>query len=280
MPRVKASPRALMDRPSRAAMLLRRLRRWMGPIVWAGAAFAILLLVAMEMRSVSSGGALSAMRDAIGSRLGLRLEHVIVEGRGNTPEPLLNAAIGATRGSSLLGYSVAAARARIQTLSWVENASVERRLPDTLVVKLTERSPFAIWQNQKKFILIDRNGQVVADQDVAAYSNLPLVVGPDAPAHAAEMLDLLAQYPAIQAKLAAIVRVGGRRWNLHLATGGDVLLPEGHETEALARLAQLQASDSLLDRPLAVVDMRLPDRLVIRPRTDAHDATASPKKST
>jgi cell division protein FtsQ len=261
-------------------MALRRLRRWMGPVCVAMFAFGVLLLVTMEMRSVASGNVLSAMRDGVGSWLGLRLRHVVVEGRGNTPEPLLMAAIGATPGQSLLGYSVGAARARIQTLTWVENASVERRLPDTLVVKLTERRPFAVWQNQKKFILIDRAGQVVADQDVAAFGNLPLVVGPDAPAHAAGMLDALGQYPTLQSHVAALVRVGERRWNLHLNTGADVMLPEGHETEALARLAELQASDSLLDRPLAVVDMRLPDRLVVRPRSEPRDPAAPAKKNT
>ena len=47
--------------------------------------------------------------------------------------------------------------------------------------------------------------------------------------------------------------------------GADVMLPEGAEIQALAKLAELQASHSLLDRPLAVVDLRLPDRLVVRP---------------
>jgi len=35
-----------------------------------------------------------------------------------------------------------------------------------------------------------------------------------------------------------------------------------------ARLVDLQASHGLLDRPLQVVDLRLPDRLVIRPAGD------------
>ena len=171
-------------------------------------------------------------------------------------------------GDSLLGFSVAAARQRIETLSWVENASVERRMPDTVVVQLTERRPFAVWQNQKKFSLIARQGQVVGDQDVAAFGNLPLVVGPDAPAHATELLDALAAQPSLQSHVAAMVRVGERRWNLRLTNGTDVMLPEGNEIAALARLAQLQASNALLDRPLAVLDMRLPDRLVIRTKAE------------
>ena len=81
----------------------------------------------------------------------------------------------------MLGFSLEGARQRIATLSWVESAAVERRLPGTLVVNLVERRPFAIWQNQGKFVLIDRDGQVVANEDVAAFGDLPLVVGAGAP---------------------------------------------------------------------------------------------------
>jgi cell division protein FtsQ len=43
-----------------------------------------------------------------------------------------------------------------------------------------------------------------------------------------------------------------------------IMLPEGHEAAAITRLADLQLHQSLLDRPLVVVDMRLPDRLAVR----------------
>ena len=67
----------------------------------------------------------------------------------------------------------------------------------------------------------------------------------------------------------AAVRVGDRRWNLHMQNGVDVLLPEGHEAVALQRLATLQEGHDLLGRPLQVIDLRLPDRLVVRPQPPA-----------
>jgi cell division protein FtsQ len=190
----------------------------------------------------------------------------VVEGRSNTPEPLLNAALGVRRGDSMLGFSIQGARQRIETLSWVEHAAIERRLPGTLVVSLTERRPFAIWQNQGRFVLIDRNGETVANEDVAAFGELPLVVGTGAPKAATALLDALAAQPQVKSHVVAAVRVGERRWNLRMKNGGDVLLPEGAEAAALAKLAELQNADALLDRPLAVVDLRLPDRLVVRPQ--------------
>ncbi len=38
---------------------------------------------------------------------------------------------------------------------------------------------------------------------------------------------------------------------------------------AIARLMGLHQDQGLLDRPLKSVDLRLPDRLIVRPQTDA-----------
>ena len=274
MPRVK-KPRAtpfVQDRPGRWHMLLRRQRRLLAP---AAAGLGVIVAAALGvglLHAIGQGASLhERMADAT-ARLGLRVEQVTIEGRVKTPEPLLRAAIGVARGDSILAYSVAAARARIESINWVQSATVERRLPDTIVVQLTERRPFAVWQHDGKFRLIDRAGQVVTDSDMASFAGqLPLVVGPGAPAAAAALLDALARQPGIQARVAAAVRVGDRRWNLRLANGTDILLPEGAEVQALARLAELQAQHALLDRPLQAIDLRLPDRLVFRPQA-THDA--------
>lgn len=211
---------------------------------------------------------LMTMRERIGRVIGLRVDHVVVEGRANTPEPLLHAALGVSPGDPMFGFSVEQARARIETLSWVKHVAVERRLPGTVVVSLQEKRPFAIWQYQGRFQLIDRNGEVVTNEDVGQFGSLPLVVGLGAPPKAVALLDLLAQHPAVQAKVAAAVRVGDRRWNLKMTNGADVLLPEGAAAAAIAKLAELQASDALLDRPLAMIDLRLPDRLAVRPQPE------------
>jgi cell division protein FtsQ len=205
---------------------------------------------------------------------------VIVHGRHNTPEPLLRAALGVEQGDPILGFSLSAARARIESLAWVQSAVVERRLPGTVLVILTEKRPFALWQHDGQFSVIDRDGDVVTERDVRAFRVLPLVVGPGAPTHAATLLDTLARLPSIGARVVAAVRVGERRWNLLLKDGATIELPDGHAEAALARLAELDAKYALLDRPLAVVDMRLGDRLVLRPwpQEPAPSAPAAPKE--
>ena len=277
MPRVTRGPRnSVKDRPGRWKLLLRRQRKLLRPAGWVGFAALIVLLGVSILHSASPGGTLATLRERFGGATalaGLRITDVVIEGRANTPEPLLRAALGVSIGDPILGFSVEMARQRMETLSWVEHATVERRLPNTVVVFLQERRPFAIWQNQAKFVLIDRSGQVVANQNVAEFRQLPLVVGPGAPAAAAPLIDALTDRPDLQKRIVAAVRVGERRWNLRLNNGADVMLPEGHEVQAIDRLMQLQQQHALLDRPLAAIDMRLGDRLVLRPRPDEKKPT-------
>jgi cell division protein FtsQ len=287
VPRVTRSPRnSISDRPGRLKLLLRRQKHLLRPACWVAFAGLVILLGVAAVHSAAPGGKLASLRERLGEAAalgGLRVTSVIIEGRANTPEPLLRAALGVSLGDPILGFSVELARQRLETLSWIEHATVERRLPGTVFVFLQERRPFAIWQNQGRFVLIDRTGQVVANQNVAEFRHLPLVVGAGAPVAAAKLVDALTNRPDLQKRVSAAVRIAERRWNLHLNNGADVLLPEGHEVPALDRLTQLQQEQALLDRPLAAIDMRLADRLVLRPKPDQHTDTVTtppPKKPT
>jgi cell division protein FtsQ len=281
MPRMTRSPRnSVNDRPSAWRLALRRQRRLLRPALWIGLATAVGVAAVLAVHAVGSragpGGTLTSMRDRFGTMTaasGLRVTEVVIEGRANTPEALLRAAIGVSKGDPILGFSLEDTRSRIEMIPWIEHATVERRLPGTVVINLQERRPYAIWQNQGKFVLVDRAGQVVANQDVSQFRHLPLIVGLGAPGAAAEILDALRERPALAEKVSACVRVGERRWNLRMTNGTDVLLPEGHEVVALDRLIQLQQQHAVLDRPLVAIDMRLPDRLVFRPRADDKGGT-------
>ena len=272
MPRDAARPSALRLWLRRRRALLRPAGIALGALALAGAAGAGILALDPARRAALL--AEDALRASAG--LGLAVGEVMVEGRRNTPLELVRAALGVERGDAILALDLAAARARLEALPWVETAHVERRLPGTLVVRLTERRPFAIWQNEGQFAVVDRAGQVVATDRLDAYGELPLIVGPGAPRHAAALLDLLALHPEIRARTVALVRVADRRWNLRLTSGADALLPEGHEAAALERLSELHRSHALLDRPFAALDLRLPDRLVLRAAPGAEPAANRP----
>jgi cell division protein FtsQ len=267
MARSVARTRREPDRPSRLRLWLRRRRGLAKPAAMGLIGLGALGALGVGLWLADPAGRARALLETVtglGESAGLEVQSVILEGRHNTPRELVEAALGVRRGDPLLGFSPAEARARLETIAWVEQAHVERRLPATILVRLTERTPFAIWQHNGRFAIIDRAGKVVTSEALDAFGPLPLVVGAGAQHHAAALHDLLAAHPEVLRRVQAMVRVGERRWNLRLHNGADVLLPEGHEAPALHRLAELHGQHALLDRPLAAIDLRLPDRLVLR----------------
>lgn len=199
-----------------------------------------------------------------GANLNLIVASVQVEGRQRADRQAILAALGVARGTPILSVDLDAAKARLETVPWVRNASIERLLPDTLYVRLTERAPLALWQHRGKFDLVDQDGNVILNADIADYPFLPQVVGDGAPAATPDLLSVLASEPALQAHVTASVRVGGRRWNIHFDNGIDVALPETNAASAWHRLAALDRDQKLLERNVQVIDMRLPDRVVLR----------------
>jgi cell division protein FtsQ len=261
------STRREQDRPGRLRLWLRRRRGLARPAALGLLGLGALAAVGTGLYLADPAGRAQALVDQVaglGEAAGLEVQQVILEGRRNTPRDLFEAALGVRRGDPLLAFSPAEARARLETIAWVEHAHVERRLPGTILVRLTERTPFAIWQHNGRFSIIDRAGKVVTSETLDAFGPLPLLVGAGAQKEGAALHDLLAAHPEVLRRVQAMVRVGERRWNLRLHNGADVLLPEGQEAPAIGRLAELHGQHALLDRPLMAIDLRLPDRLVLR----------------
>lgn len=199
---------------------------------------------------------------------GLKVQEIFVDGRIETPASQVLAVLGVKRGSPILAFSPAQAKADLEQLPWVKNAAVERRLPDTILVRIVERRPMALWQHGGRLGVIDYDGEEIKTAAPAKFANLPMVVGDDAPKHAAQLLALLALEPELEKRVTAAVRVSGRRWNLRMDAGEgatvDVQLPEINAGAAWSHLAEVERANRLLDRNISVIDLRLPDRLIVR----------------
>ena len=198
------------------------------------------------------------------ARLGLRVEEVLVEGRARTESEEILARLGLETGRPILAVDPKAARAALEALPWVRTATVERQLPGTVYIRLAEREPLALWQDQGVIQVIDRDGAVIPGVEPRRFAHLPLVVGPDAPAHAATLIAVMNSEPELRQRVTAAVRVGGRRWNIQIEGRIDVRLPEADAAAAWAQLARIERQQGLLSRNVIIIDLRLPDRLVVR----------------
>lgn len=264
----------------RLSMRRRRLRRGV-----RAAAFCVLplLLLAGLYGGMRFGAPLLGtrlLRDArVGllresAALGFSLKSVAVEGRHWTKPSEIMKALDAREGMPIFAVDLARAETRLEALPWVRSAAIERRLPGTIFVALDERRPLALWQHDGKTVLIDRRGTVIAVKRLHRFAKLPLVVGADAARHAAALLRMLAREPALAARVTAAIWVGGRRWNLRLDKAITVLLPEREAASAWVQLARIERSSRVLERDVTAIDLRLPDRLVLR--VDAPPGKSAP----
>jgi len=278
----EAAPKRRSATPRRRA----RSRRPTPVLRLGGGALLLMAMGGLAWWASASGwaetrlAAIEATALRITAEAGLSVETVLVEGRKETGRSEILKVLGVDRGQPILAFDPAAAKARIEALPWVAGATVERRFPGTVFVRIEERAPFALWQHGQKLALIDRAGEVIVRGDLARWSRLPMVVGEDAARHAAEIVDLLASQPDLYVRVDAAVRVAGRRWNVKLDSGVDVRLPEEDAAAAWTRLAALARDERLLERDLVLIDLRQPDRLIVRLSPDATETEAEPGKST
>ncbi len=211
-----------------------------------------------------SGAAVANATVQFSGRLGLRIDDVLVEGRDRADSQNILDALRVDRDMPTLAFDAFAARNRLQELEWIESATVSRRLPGTIYVRVSEYRPIAVWQHDGRFALIDQAGDLIPARTADLIDTLPLVVGEGAPRHTAELLDTLSAFPDVARRMKAAVRVSERRWDLHLDQNIEVRLPEDSLASALGRLSDLNSKQALFERDVKAVDLRLPDRLILR----------------
>lgn len=209
----------------------------------------------------------------------LRVARVEITGMSNITEAEVRRAAGELEGMPILSVPLDVVRANLMALGWVEDATILRSLPGVVHINVTERSPYAIWQHEGTLSLIDRSGAEIKRGDMHGFVNLPLIVGDGAPKEAATLLEVLRSQPELWTRVHAVVRVGGRRWDLKFDNGIEVMLPELGVDDAWTRLASLERLHAILSRDVAVLDLRLSDRLIVRPAQPVSGTKTNKKRT-
>ncbi|MBI1364041.1 MAG: FtsQ-type POTRA domain-containing protein [Proteobacteria bacterium] len=199
----------------------------------------------------------------IARQIGAKVDRIMVTGMVNTNPQAMREALGMKKGDSLVGFSVADARSRIEDLDWVARASVVRELPSTLKVEIEEYKPLARLELNDSTWVIDRDGTLITSH-VDGFDKLPLLQGKGAAAQAAGLFALIGEMPELSSRFVGATYVGERRWDLQFSSGVSVMLPEENPGRALRMLKILDSRRGVLAMENGAVDFRLPDRIVLR----------------
>lgn len=204
---------------------------------------------------------------------GMVLEGVEISGHQRTSRSDILARIDTDRGAPLMSIDLQRTQENLEALPWIKTARVSRQLPNRLMVDVSEREAFALWQNDGDVQLIDRDGSMIPGQVLRAFPGRVLFVGVGANVEAERLLDTLNITPELKERLQSAVWVGERRWDLIFEGGVRVKFPENGLNDAFPKslelFLRLQREHQLLERDVTAIDLRVPGQMVLRLNPDA-----------
>ncbi len=204
-------------------------------------------------------------RDAVAARPELQVSTVAYPGASEALQAQIAALVPLELPVSSLDLDVVKIKEAVESLDAVKSAEVTVQGGGVLEIRAAERAPVLVWRDGDVLRLIDGEGQRVAEiARRAARPDLPLVVGTGADLAVSEIAALVEVLAPINGRLRGFVRVGERRWDVVLDRGQTIMLPENGAVTALRKVLSLHADEDLLNRDVVVVDMRNPDRPVLR----------------
>ena len=199
----------------------------------------------------------------ISKTVGLTVREVIVEGRSKTRKSVLLQALQVSEGDNILAINITEMKDRINKLPWVKSARIERHFTNKISLTLFERTPMARWQTNRILKLIDVHGDVIPIVDLTRFSNLPIIIGKNAPKIAGQILNTLSNEPHLFRRVKSLTLVSDRRWDVQLDNQINVHLPEKNPGKAWAHLATVEQGHNIFGDQVQGIDMRLENQLII-----------------
>jgi cell division protein FtsQ len=209
-------------------------------------------------------------------------DSVILTGNHFVSQADISNAIGAGAEPNLFRLSLDDVRREVESIPWVQSASLRRVLPNHLQVDVTERKPVAYVNTGNGLKLVDREG-VLLEKPAEVSFDFPVVTGIDRSMSAADRKARLALFDRFEQELKS--QVDGAGWlvsEVDLSDDGDLkaLLVQGRETilvhfgnrdfgerfgTFLTLLPQIQTATAAVDS----VDLRYRGQVVVSPKAPA-----------
>jgi cell division protein FtsQ len=104
------------------------------------------------------------------------VQKLSVSGARRIPETEVIAKAGFEAGTNIFRINLEEMRSRVEELSWVRHAAVQRILPDQIVIRVVEREPIGLTRIKGEIYQFDIDGEIL-DPDPASGSSFPILDG-------------------------------------------------------------------------------------------------------
>ena len=143
----------------------------------------------------------------------------------------------------------------------IEHVSVKNNRDGTIDVRIKHKKIVGIWESGGIFYPLLENGSHIN----APYGSRPagaLAFRGNVPPNVAGIAEIISNDKIIAQKTDYLEYVDGRRWNIRLAGGSTIMLPEQNVSGALAKIKTL----GLLNKSFDILDLRDDRRALVMPR--------------
>jgi cell division protein FtsQ len=105
------------------------------------------------------------------------IQQVEVEASGRLGPDEIRSMSGIRPGMNLLSLNAADLRRRLETEPWVQNATVVKRLPDRILIKVRERRPAAVMGLHEDLYYLDEEGTLLGGVEPGERVDFPMITG-------------------------------------------------------------------------------------------------------
>lgn len=189
----------------------------------------------------------------------------------------IRAAVQPRLGKGFFALDLESVQKAVAALPWVESVEARKRWPDTLLLRVYERQPFARWNDKQ---LISRQGMVFDAPGAAALTTLPDLQGPDD--RLAEVVSFYADtrktFASDHLQITGVALTERGSWSISTASGAQIVI--GDRDQAGRRLHRfLDVYPQLIAghaEGLAYADLRYTNGFAVRwsPVIGAHEGNS------
>ncbi|HYH05846.1 MAG TPA: FtsQ-type POTRA domain-containing protein [Thermoanaerobaculia bacterium] len=196
-----------------------------------------------------------------------------IEGAKHTPRGALDLVTQRYVGLNLFQIDIARVQRDLNGVGWVRRIDIEKKLPDTLRIKVTERQPVALVRSGERLLYVDEDGVGFAELDPAVGDDdLPLITD----AHGAELQRTVVLLRELQAKDRELYARVSEVWPI--APHGFALYDRALGAVVYANAADIAPKWRNLYAVLAAenhpkieyADLRFADRVIVKPLESTH----------
>jgi cell division protein FtsQ len=210
------------------------------------------------------------------------VKRIEIEGAVHTPRAALDLVTQRYVGLNLFKIDIARVQHDLRGLAWVRRIDIEKRLPDTLRIKVAERQPVALVSTPERLLYIDDDGIAFAELSPAVGDDdLPVITGAfggELQRTVAFIRDLKNKDPQVYSRISEVRPIAPRGFALFDREVGAFVYANADDLTAKWRglYAVLEAEHH---PHIEYADLRFADRIVLKPRGRPRAASPAPLSS-